>query len=63
MKMFYCQWCMAPNSKFLVHGFLMCAHCKNIISASEPEDQDLFDDDFDMKRLYLDSLRDVILRN
>jgi hypothetical protein len=54
---------MAPNSKFMIHGFIMCAHCKNTIAANEPEDQDLFDDDFDMKRLYMDSLRDVILRN
>lgn len=54
---------MAPNSNFLIHGFLMCAYCKNTIAANEPEDQDLFDDDLDMKRIFLDSLRDVILRN
>lgn len=63
MKIFNCQWCLAANSNFLIHGFLMCAYCKNTVAANEPDDQDLFDDDLDMKRLYLDSLRDVILRN
>jgi hypothetical protein len=58
-----CNFCCAPNSIFIVHGFIVCAVCKSTLPGDEPEDQDLFDDEMGYVQEPMYVVRDLILRN
>jgi hypothetical protein len=42
-----CYFCGSDSGFYAVHSFLVCGSCKSGLPEDEPDDQDLFDDDFD----------------
>ena len=56
-----CNFCGHKTALFPIHGFEMCPICKGLYPADEPEEQDLFDEEFDVKENLGFILSDLLL--
>ncbi|MBS3913196.1 MAG: hypothetical protein KG003_01755 [Bacteroidetes bacterium] len=48
MKTMICNFCGSTAAFYVIHSTLVCGICKTGLPEDEPDDQDLFDDDFDL---------------